>query len=88
MSTINKIGIIGAGQMGSGIAQVCAQAGFDVVVSDISEEAIAKSLAGLGRNLDRQVQKGKITEADKAAALARITTGTDLSVFTEFRSGD
>ncbi|CAO3428558.1 3-hydroxybutyryl-CoA dehydrogenase [Azospirillum doebereinerae] len=83
MSTIKKIGIIGAGQMGSGIAQVCAQAGYDVVVSDISEEIIAKSLAGIGRNFDRQIQKGKLTEADKAAALARIVTGTDLTVFTD-----
>ncbi|MBP2229453.1 3-hydroxybutyryl-CoA dehydrogenase [Azospirillum agricola] len=83
MSTIKTIGIIGAGQMGSGIAQVCAQAGYDVVISDISDEVIAKSLAAVGRNLDRQVQKGKLAEADKAAALARITTGTDLSVFTD-----
>ncbi|MCG5244226.1 3-hydroxybutyryl-CoA dehydrogenase [Azospirillum doebereinerae] len=83
MSTIKKIGIIGAGQMGSGIAQVCAQAGYDVVVSDISEEVIAKSLAGIGRNFDRQIQKGKLTEADKATALARIVTGTDLTVFTD-----
>jgi len=83
MSTIKKIGIIGAGQMGSGIAQVCAQAGYDVVVSDISEEVIAKSLAGIGRNFDRQIQKGKLTEADKATALARIVTGTDLTVFAD-----
>ncbi len=83
MSTIKKIGIIGAGQMGSGIAQVCAQAGYAVIVSDISEEVIAKSLAGIGRNLDRQVQKGKLDESEKAAALARIGTATDLSVFTD-----
>ncbi|SMH36974.1 3-hydroxybutyryl-CoA dehydrogenase [Azospirillum agricola] len=83
MSTIKTIGIIGAGQMGSGIAQVCAQAGYDVVISDISDEVIAKSLATVDRNLDRQVQKGKLAEADKAAALARITTGTDLSVFAD-----
>jgi 3-hydroxybutyryl-CoA dehydrogenase len=83
MSTIKKIGIIGAGQMGSGIAQVCAQAGYDVSVSDLNEQVLEKSLAGIARNLDRQVQKGKLSEADKAAALGRITTATDLSIFAD-----
>ncbi|WP_377807534.1 3-hydroxybutyryl-CoA dehydrogenase [Azospirillum sp. A29] len=81
MTTIKKIGIIGAGQMGSGIAQVCAQAGYDVVLSDISEAALEKSLAGISRNFDRQIQKGKLSETDKTAALGRIVTGTDLSIF-------
>ncbi|PWC32118.1 3-hydroxybutyryl-CoA dehydrogenase [Azospirillum sp. TSO22-1] len=81
MATIKSIGIIGAGQMGSGIAHVCAQSGFDVIISDISEEVLAKAVAGIGKNMDRQVQKGKLAEADKTAALARISTGTDLSVF-------
>ncbi|WP_431856305.1 3-hydroxybutyryl-CoA dehydrogenase [Azospirillum sp.] len=81
MATIKTIGIIGAGQMGSGIAHVCAQSGFDVVISDISEDVLAKAVAGIGKNMDRQVQKGKLAEADKTAALARISTGTDLSVF-------
>lgn len=81
MTTIKKIGIIGAGQMGSGITQVCAQAGYDVVLSDISEAALEKSLAGISRNFDRQIQKGKLSEADKTAALSRIVTGTDLSIF-------
>ncbi|PWC81341.1 3-hydroxybutyryl-CoA dehydrogenase [Azospirillum sp. TSH100] len=81
MTTIKKIGIIGAGQMGSGIAQVCAQAGYDVVLSDISEAVLEKALANIGRNFDRQIQKGKLEETAKAAALARIATGTDLSVF-------
>lgn len=81
MTTIKKIGIIGAGQMGSGIAQVCAQAGYAVTLSDISEAALEKSLAGIARNFDRQIQKGKLSETDKTAALGRIVTGTDLSVF-------
>ena len=81
MSTIKKIGIIGAGQMGSGIAHVCAQAGYEVVISDISPEILQKSVAAISKNMDRQVQKGKLTEADKTAAIARISTGTDLSVF-------
>ncbi len=83
MSTIKKIGIIGAGQMGSGIAQVCAQAGYDVSLSDLNEQVLEKSLAGIARNLDRQIQKGKLSEADKAAALARIATGTDLTIFAD-----
>ncbi|MBP2310394.1 3-hydroxybutyryl-CoA dehydrogenase [Azospirillum melinis] len=81
MTTIKKIGIIGAGQMGSGIAQVCAQAGYAVTLSDISEAALEKSLAGISRNFDRQIQKGKLSETDKTAALGRIVTGTDLSIF-------
>lgn len=81
MTTIKKIGIIGAGQMGSGIAQVCAQAGYDVVLSDISDAVLEKALANIGRNFDRQIQKGKLQEAEKTAALGRIATGTDLSVF-------
>ena len=81
MSTIKKIGVIGAGQMGSGIAHVCSQAGYEVVISDISAEILQKSVAAISKNMDRQVQKGKLTEADKAAAIARISTGTDLSVF-------
>lgn len=83
MSTIKKIGIIGAGQMGSGIAHVCAQAGYEVVISDISAEILQKSVAGIAKNMDRQVQKGKMAEADKDAALARISTGADLSVFAD-----
>ncbi|MDQ2105728.1 3-hydroxybutyryl-CoA dehydrogenase [Azospirillum isscasi] len=81
MSTIKKIGVIGAGQMGSGIAHVCSQAGYEVVISDISAEILQKSVAAISKNMDRQVQKGKLTEADKAAAIARISTGADLSVF-------
>jgi 3-hydroxybutyryl-CoA dehydrogenase len=83
MTTIKKIGIIGAGQMGSGIAQVCAQAGYDVVLSDISDAVLEKALANIGRTYDRQIQKGKMEEQAKTAALGRIVTGTDLSVFGE-----
>eukprot|EP01012_Entosiphon_sulcatum_P057079 TRINITY_DN8079_c0_g2_i2.p2 TRINITY_DN8079_c0_g2~~TRINITY_DN8079_c0_g2_i2.p2 ORF type:complete len:293 (+),score=67.36 TRINITY_DN8079_c0_g2_i2:176-1054(+) len=83
MSTIKKIGVIGAGQMGSGIAQVCAQSGYEVIISDISEEVLQKSLAGIAKNFDRAIQKGKLSEDEKAAALARIVTGTDLAVFAD-----
>ncbi len=78
---IEKVGVIGAGQMGSGIAQVCAVAGISVAISDINAEQLTKSLAGIAKNLDRQIAKGKLTAADKDAAMARIATSTDLSVF-------
>ena len=81
MSTLQKIGVIGAGQMGSGIAHVCAAAGCDVVMLDIKEELLQKAIAGITKNMDRQVQKGKLSEADKTAALARISTSTDMAVF-------
>lgn len=83
MSTINKIGIIGAGQMGGGIAQVCAQAGIDVILYDLDAEILAKAVAGVEKNLDRQVQKAKLTEAEKADAMSHISTGLDMSVFAD-----
>jgi 3-hydroxybutyryl-CoA dehydrogenase len=79
--TIRKVGVVGAGQMGSGIACVCALSGFDVVLSDISIEALERALSCVSDSLDHQVSKGRISEADKTAALHRIGTGTDLSLF-------
>jgi 3-hydroxybutyryl-CoA dehydrogenase len=78
---IQKIGVIGAGQMGSGIAHVSALSGYDVKLSDISADALIKAVSNIERNLERQVSKGKVSEADKHAALERITTGTDLAMF-------
>ena len=71
---IQSVGVIGAGQMGNGIAHVFALAGYDVLLTDVSEEAMKKALATVTKNLDRQVKGEKITEADKAATLARIRT--------------
>ncbi len=71
---ITSVGIIGAGQMGNGIAHVFALAGFDVLMTDISQEALDNAMALIDHNMDRQVHRGKITEADKAAALERIRT--------------
>ena len=71
---IQTVGIIGAGTMGNGIAQACAVSGIDVVMVDISEAAVQKGLATVSGSLDRLIKKEKITEADKAAALARIKT--------------
>jgi len=76
---MKTIGIIGAGQMGTGIAHVASLAGYDVRLTDISEEALQKALSNIGKNIDRQVSKGKATEAEKAAALKRITTATELA---------
>jgi len=67
--------------MGSGIAHVCAVSGYDVKLSDISADALAKAVSNIERNLERQVSKGKISAEDKHAALERITTGTDLAMF-------
>ncbi|HYH19666.1 MAG TPA: 3-hydroxybutyryl-CoA dehydrogenase [Azospirillum sp.] len=74
---IESVGIIGAGTMGNGIAQVCAAAGLSVVMVDVSDAAVARGLATVGNSLDRLVKKEKMTAADREAALARITATTD-----------
>jgi len=80
---IEKVGVIGAGQMGSGIAQVCAVAGLSVAISDINADQLAKSLANIAKNLDRQIAKGKLTVEEKDAAMARIRTATDMAIFND-----
>jgi 3-hydroxybutyryl-CoA dehydrogenase len=76
---IKTVGVVGAGQMGNGIAHVFALAGFDVLMNDISQEALDKAMALIEKNLDRQASRGKITEDERAAALARIRTTTTLT---------
>ncbi|CAI8853277.1 3-hydroxybutyryl-CoA dehydrogenase [Pseudomonas sp. IT-P294] len=76
---LQNIGVIGAGTMGNGIAQVCALAGFNVTLIDISDSALQKALANVGKNLDRQIAKETLSEDQKLAALARIRTSTDYS---------
>jgi 3-hydroxybutyryl-CoA dehydrogenase len=75
---IKKFGVIGAGQMGNGIVQVAAASGLDVLMSDIKEEFTARGLATIEKNLNRSVSKDKITENDRDATLARISTTTNL----------
>jgi len=75
--SIHSVGIIGAGTMGNGIAQACAVSGISVVMVDISEAAVAKGIANVESSLERLVKKEKISEVDKAAALARIQGSTD-----------
>ena len=70
---INKVMVIGAGQMGAGIAQVCAQAGFEVILNDIKEEFFERGLAAITKNLARDVEKGRKTEQEKTQILARIS---------------
>tara|TARA_R110002096_G_scaffold44526_8_gene120234 strand:- start:38948 stop:39820 length:873 start_codon:yes stop_codon:yes gene_type:complete len=77
MSEIQTIGVIGAGQMGRGIAQVAAQSGLDVILLDANLEMAQKATERLGRALDRLVAKEKMTVAEKEAALARITPRSD-----------
>ncbi|HUN49534.1 MAG TPA: 3-hydroxybutyryl-CoA dehydrogenase [Candidatus Sulfotelmatobacter sp.] len=69
---IQKIGVIGAGQMGNGIAHVCALAGYDVTLQDINREQIDKALKTISRNMDRQVSRHVLEETEKVAALTRI----------------
>lgn len=79
MSSIKTVGVIGAGQMGRGIAHVFAAAGYDVVLSDISGGQLEAAVSTISKNLARQAAKGLIDAPTEKAALARITTATDLS---------
>jgi 3-hydroxybutyryl-CoA dehydrogenase len=83
VADIKTVGIIGAGQMGSGIAHVCAMAGFDVYLHDMSPERIEKGVSAIGANLTRQVSSGKITEDVRVKALSHVKSAisiTDLSL--------
>lgn len=75
---IQNVMVIGAGQMGSGIAQVCAQAGFNVKLNDMKQEAYDRGIGTITKNLSRSVEKGRMTEDEKAAVLGRITPSLDL----------
>ncbi|HJT39710.1 MAG TPA: 3-hydroxybutyryl-CoA dehydrogenase [Sphingobium sp.] len=79
MTEIRTVGVIGAGQMGAGIAQVSAQAGYDVILNDIDLERAEKGRAGIARQLGRAVEKGKLEQAAADAALARIRASGDIA---------
>ena len=83
MSEIQSIGVVGAGQMGNGIAQVSALAGYSVTLTDISEAALAKGLATVEKNLGRMVRKERITQAEAQLALSRIGTSVELASLAE-----
>ncbi|HCP40576.1 MAG TPA: 3-hydroxybutyryl-CoA dehydrogenase [Cryomorphaceae bacterium] len=75
---MKNITVIGAGTMGNGIAHVFAQSGHNVQLFDINEAALERAVATISKNMDRQIAKERLTEADKTAALGRLLTGTDL----------
>ena len=77
MGKLEHVGVIGAGQMGSGIAQVCATAGLAVTLVDVTDAALERGMTTIAAGLERQVKKGSLSAADKAAALARIRARTD-----------
>jgi 3-hydroxyacyl-CoA dehydrogenase len=80
---IQKVGVVGAGTMGNGIAQVFAAAGFDVLMRDIKEEFVARGLSTIKKNLDRMVSRNKLSAEAKDATLANIHTTTDLAPFAD-----
>jgi 3-hydroxybutyryl-CoA dehydrogenase len=80
---IARVGVVGAGQMGNGIAHVCAVAGLPVMLLDVKRDALNKALATIDHNMDRQVNRSLISAEDKDAALARITPTTDYEAFGE-----
>ena len=77
MKAIAKVGVIGAGTMGSGIAQACAVAGLPVAMVDLNEAAVARGVGGIAASLERLVKKDKLPAADKDAAVKRVTGTTD-----------
>jgi 3-hydroxybutyryl-CoA dehydrogenase len=77
MAEIKKVGVLGCGLMGSGIAQVAAAAGYTTVVRDVADAVMAKGKAGIGKSLDKFVEKGKLPAADRDAALGRLSYVTD-----------
>ncbi|HEX8671968.1 MAG TPA: 3-hydroxybutyryl-CoA dehydrogenase [Longimicrobium sp.] len=79
MAEIKKVAVIGAGTMGNGIVHVFAQNGFDVTMVDVRQEALDQAQATIRGNMDRQIKKGALAEADRDAALGRITAATDLA---------
>jgi 3-hydroxybutyryl-CoA dehydrogenase len=80
---IRKVGIIGAGQMGSGIAHVCAAAGFDVLINDVSPDRIRSGMATINGNMARQVASGKLEDAERKAALDRITAAPQMEALAD-----
>jgi 3-hydroxybutyryl-CoA dehydrogenase len=80
---IKRIGVIGAGQMGSGIAHVCALKGYDIRLIDVDQPHLDNGLEAIGRNMDRQIGRGMIRPEEKDAAFRRITTSTDYKQFAD-----
>src|SRR5258705_11170405 len=82
--TIRKVGVIGAGQMGNGIAHVCSLAGYHVLLNDISTDRIKAGIATINGNMARQVSRKRITEEERQAALKRITPAETFEAFADW----
>lgn len=80
VESIKTVGVVGAGTMGNGIAHLCARSGYKVILRDIEQRFLDHGMAEISKNLDREIKKGKITEADKSAALARIHPVSEIEV--------
>ena len=80
---IKKIGIIGAGQMGAGIAQVCALSGLEVIITDVGEIELQRALQSINNGIDRQISRGKLSAEEKEAAIRHITCVSDTSSLSE-----
>jgi 3-hydroxybutyryl-CoA dehydrogenase len=79
LDSIKTVAVLGAGTMGNGIAHVFARAGYNVILRDVQERFLQRGLETIGRNLDREIKKGKLAEADKPGVLARLQPATDAS---------
>ena len=80
VESIKTVGVVGAGTMGNGLAHLCARSGYKVILRDIEQRFLDHGMAEISKNLDREIKKGKITEADKSAALARIHPVSEIEV--------
>ena len=80
---VKQVGVVGCGQMGSGITQVCAQSGYQVIVSEINEELLNKGLTSINSSLTKSVEKERISQQDKDSTMARIKGTTDMNAFSE-----
>ncbi len=81
--TLERVGIVGGGQMGGGIAEVCAKAGLDVIVREVNDERLAAARKGIERSLDKAVEKGKLDDVGRNASLGRLRFVTDLASFAD-----
>jgi 3-hydroxybutyryl-CoA dehydrogenase len=83
LEEIKTVGVMGGGTMGNGIAHVFARAGYRVILRDVEQRFLDRAMETIGKNMDREVKKGKITEADKAEALGRISPVTDIGALAQ-----
>jgi 3-hydroxybutyryl-CoA dehydrogenase len=81
--TIRTVGVVGVGLMGAGIAEVCARAGYQVIVREVSEDLLSGGLARIRQSLDKAIARGKLSQSDAEAALARLQATTELSALAE-----